>query len=197
MGSWRRAGNPAAAAEILEFIAESNTVSAGQSTAASSCGTGSGILRCFPSAAASGDEMTLNVVLETSVPGLSVRRGKVRDVYDLGNELLLVSTDRISAFDWILPTGIPDKGRVLTQMSAFWFGFLGEPNHVVSTDLSDLAILDDAARRQLSGRSMIVRKSSVLPIECVVRGYLSGSGWRDYLSTGSVCGHGTVRRRQA
>ena len=138
--------------------------------------------------------MTSSVVLETSLPNLPVRRGKVRDVYDLGERLLLVATDRISAFDWILPTGIPDKGRVLTQISRFWFGRLGEPNHLLATELADLDLSPMAAadrqalKASLDGRSMLVRKTAVVPIECVVRGYLSGSGWKEYQKFGTVCG---------
>ena len=128
-------------------------------------------------------------VLHTSLDPIQPRRGKVRDVYELGDRLLIVATDRISAFDWILPGGIPDKGRVLTQISAFWFEKLGEPHHLLSTDLNDVADLPASAdRRALAGRSMIVRKTEVIPVECVVRGYLSGSGWKDYSKSGSVCG---------
>jgi phosphoribosylaminoimidazole-succinocarboxamide synthase len=117
-----------------------------------------------------------------------VRRGKVRDVYDLGDTLLLVSTDRISAFDWVLPTGIPDKGRVLTQLSRFWFERLDVPHHMISTDVDRLDLPSHADRQPLRGRSMHVRKTKVIPIECVVRGYLAGSGWKEYRSTGRVCG---------
>jgi phosphoribosylaminoimidazole-succinocarboxamide synthase len=127
-------------------------------------------------------------VLETSLPDLPVRRGKVRDIYDLGDRLLLVATDRISAFDWVLPTGIPDKGRVLTQTSAFWFARLGEPHHMLATDVSAADLPGGFDARLLAGRSMLVRKTEVVPIECVVRGYLSGSGWKEYRQHGSVCG---------
>jgi len=127
-------------------------------------------------------------VLETQLADLPVRRGKVRDIYDLGDQLLLVSTDRISAFDWVLPTGIPDKGRVLTQISEFWFGHLDGPNHLLTMDLSGLDLPGETDRSMLEGRSMLVRKASVVPIECVVRGYLDGSGWREYQQTGEVCG---------
>src|SRR5690349_13157061 len=113
--------------------------------------------------------MTSQPLLQSSIPGLSVRRGKVRDVYDLGDRLLLVATDRISAFDWVMPTGIPDKGRILTQLSLFWFELLGVPNHLVSTDLGELELPIDFDRQQLAGRSMIVRKCHVVPVECVVR----------------------------
>jgi phosphoribosylaminoimidazole-succinocarboxamide synthase len=128
------------------------------------------------------------VVLETQLQGLPVRRGKVRDIFDLGDRLLMVSTDRISAFDWVLPNGIPDKGRVLTQLSAFWFGILGVPHHLLSTQLDDLALPEGTPRADLEGRSMVTRKAAVVPIECVVRGYLEGSGWKEYQRTGAVCG---------
>ena len=122
------------------------------------------------------------------MPGLPVRRGKVRDVYDLGDRLLLVSTDRISAFDWVLPTGIPDKGRVLTQIAAFWFQLLGDPNHLITTDVDKMDLPAGADRRMLAGRSTLCRKAQVVPIECVVRGYLAGSGWKEYQKSGTVCG---------
>jgi phosphoribosylaminoimidazole-succinocarboxamide synthase len=129
-----------------------------------------------------------NVVLETSLPGLQPRRGKVRDVYDLGNYMLLVSTDRLSAFDWVLPTGIPDKGRVLTQIAAFWFERLGEPNHLVTTDVRQMPLPAGADLAMLAGRSTLCRKARVVPIECIVRGYLAGSGWNEYKEHGTVCG---------
>jgi phosphoribosylaminoimidazole-succinocarboxamide synthase len=119
------------------------------------------------------------------------RRGKVRDIYDLGDDrLLIVASDRISAFDWVLPTAIPDKGRVLTGLSAFWFGRITScRNHLISTAIGDAGLnLSDAETAALDGRSMIVRKADVIPFECVVRGYLSGSGWREYRRGGSVCG---------
>ncbi|MFP6601728.1 MAG: phosphoribosylaminoimidazolesuccinocarboxamide synthase [Pirellulaceae bacterium] len=127
-------------------------------------------------------------VLETKLADFPVRRGKVRDIYDLDEQLLLVSTDRISAFDWVLPTGIPDKGRVLTQFSVFWFGHLDVPNHMLTTDLAEVDLPADTDLGMLEGRSMLVRKANVVPIECVVRGYLDGSGWREYQQTGEVCG---------
>jgi len=130
----------------------------------------------------------MSVVLQSSLANLPVRRGKVRDVYDLGSELLLVSTDRISAFDWVLPTGIPDKGRVLTLTSEFWFKRLAEPNHLLSTNVRDFHLPGNIDVAPLAGRSMLVRKTEVVPIECVVRGYLSGSGWKEYRQRGSVCG---------
>jgi phosphoribosylaminoimidazole-succinocarboxamide synthase len=127
-------------------------------------------------------------LLQTDVPGWPVRRGKVRDCYDLGERMLLVSTDRISAFDWVLPTGVPDKGRVLTQVSAFWFGLLGEPNHMLSVEAGDFGLPAGIDPEPFRGRSMLARKAQVVPIECVVRGYLSGSGWKEYRQSGSVCG---------
>jgi len=128
------------------------------------------------------------IVRETSIPGLPVRRGKVRDVYDLADRILLVSTDRLSAFDWILPTPIPDKGRVLTQIAAFWFQLLGEPNHLITTDVAKMDLPAEADRAMLEGRSTLCRKTKVVPIECVVRGYLAGSGWKEYQKSGTVCG---------
>jgi phosphoribosylaminoimidazole-succinocarboxamide synthase len=129
-----------------------------------------------------------STVTETSLADLPVRRGKVRDVYDLGDRLLLVSTDRISAFDWVLPTGIPDKGRVLTQLSRFWFERLDVPNHMLSCDVEDFDLPAGVDREPLVGRSMLVRKTEVVPVECVVRGYLSGSAWQEYQASGTVCG---------
>jgi phosphoribosylaminoimidazole-succinocarboxamide synthase len=121
------------------------------------------------------------------VPGHPCRRGKVRDVYDLGDRLVLVATDRISAFDWVLPTPIPDKGRVLTALTLFWLDLLGVPNHLLSTDLADMGPAF-ATHPELRGRTCLVRKARVVPIECVVRGYLAGSGWKEYRATGGVCG---------
>ncbi|MFW5693046.1 MAG: phosphoribosylaminoimidazolesuccinocarboxamide synthase, partial [Thermoguttaceae bacterium] len=123
--------------------------------------------------------MSQSVLLETSLPGLTGRRGKVRDIYDLGDKLLLVSTDRLSAFDWVLPTGIPDKGRVLTQIAAFWFDRLGEPNHLITTDVDRMDLPEGTDREPLRGRSTLGRKTQVVPVECVVRGYLAGSGWAE------------------
>ncbi len=118
-----------------------------------------------------------------------VRRGKVRDVYDLGDRLLLVATDRISAYDWVLPTGIPDKGRVLTGISAFWFNRLDAEHHLISTNIDDAGLdLTSEVRDQLDGRVMIARKCEVIPFECVVRDYLSGSGGREYRQAGTLCG---------
>lgn len=129
-----------------------------------------------------------DAVTQTSLSGFPVRRGKVRDIYDLTDRLLMISTDRISAFDWVLPTPIPDKGRVLTQISKFWFDRLDTPNHILSMDLADASLPEDADAASLEGRSMIVRKCDVVPIECVVRGYLDGSGWKEYQQTQQVCG---------
>ena len=130
-------------------------------------------------------------LIETRLNGLAPhRQGKVRDIYDAGDALLLVATDRISAFDYVLGSGIPDKGKVLTQLSAFWFDYTRSivANHVIETDA---ARFPPELRRHadiLAGRSMLVRKTNPVPIECVARGYLSGSGWKDYVATGAVCG---------
>jgi phosphoribosylaminoimidazole-succinocarboxamide synthase len=132
--------------------------------------------------------MSQSVVMETSLDTFPVRRGKVRDIYDLGDQLLLVSTDRISAFDWVLPTGIPDKGRVLTQFSAFWFDFFKVPNHMITCDVEKMDLPSAIDLDPLVGRAMLVHKAEVVPIECVVRGYLSGSGWKEYQNDSSVCG---------
>ena len=130
-------------------------------------------------------------LLETSLDGLTLhRRGKVRDVYEVGDDLLIVTTDRISAFDYVLGSGIPDKGKVLTQLSAFWFERMGDlvPHHLLATEVARFpeALRGDAA--VLEGRSMLVRRTEPVPVECVARGYLSGSGWKEYQQTGSVCG---------
>ena len=130
-------------------------------------------------------------LLDTTLDGLELhRRGKVRDVYAIGSDLLIVATDRISAFDYVLGSGIPDKGKVLTQLSAFWFERMGDivPHHMLSWDV---AAYPEPARRHaqmLRGRSMLVRRTEPIPIECVARGYLSGSGWKEYQQTGRVCG---------
>ena len=118
------------------------------------------------------------------------RQGKVRDIYDFGDRLLVVATDRISAFDYVLGSGIPDKGKVLTQISAFWFDRTREiaPNHLVSTDPAAYPSAAAAESDWLRGRSMLVTRTDPLPIECVARGYLSGSGWKDYFETGEICG---------
>ena len=129
------------------------------------------------------------VVWETDFPALKLlSRGKVRDLYEVGNDLLLVATDRLSAFDVVLPSPIPDKGRVLTQLSLFWFNTLSDiiPNHVLSA--TEFPPPADTYGKQLAGRSMLCRRTRPVPIECVVRGYLAGSGWKDYQATGKVCG---------
>ena len=132
------------------------------------------------------------VLLQTDFPELELfASGKVRDVYQLGSDhLLFVATDRISAFDYVLATGIPNKGRVLTQISLFWFDFLKDivPNHLVTADLSRYPTEIQQYAGQLRGRSMLVQRAEMFPVECVVRGYLSGSGWKEYRATGSVCG---------
>ena len=132
-----------------------------------------------------------SVITSTDLPGIErVAQGKVRDVYAVGGDLLIVATDRISAFDCILPQGIPGKGRVLTQMSIFWFEFLKDvvPNHLIATDVSDFPAPLREFRDQLEGRSMLVKRCRMELIECVARGYVSGSGWKDYKRTGSICG---------
>ena len=129
------------------------------------------------------------VILKTDFPGLKLRaRGKVRDIYELGDQLVIVVTDRLSAFDVVLPTPIPDKGRVLTQLSLFWFEKLASlvPNHVISATNFTGALAPYAD--SLKGRAMLVRRTEPVPIECVVRGYVSGSGWKDFQKTGSICG---------
>jgi len=135
--------------------------------------------------------MNSQIILKTELPGLgSPRRGKVRDVYDLGDRLLIVSTDRISAFDWVLPNAIPHKGRVLTQLSAFWFRKLSHvvKNHLLSSSVEEYPGILCEHRETLEGRSMLVKKAKVIPIECVVRGYLAGSGWKEYQKSETVCG---------
>ena len=130
-------------------------------------------------------------LLETSLTGLTLhRRGKVRDVYEIGDQLLIVTTDRISAFDYVLGSGIPDKGKVLTQLSGFWFEKMGDlvPHHLVSMDTAEFPEPARAHADILRGRTMLVRRTEPVPIECVARGYLSGSGWKEYQKTGSVCG---------
>jgi phosphoribosylaminoimidazole-succinocarboxamide synthase len=135
--------------------------------------------------------MDTPIVLQTDFADLNlVNRGKVRDIYDLGEHLLIVTSDRISAFDVVMDEGIPHKGRVLTQISTFWFEKMADviPNHIVATDVDDFPAATHKYREQLQGRSMLVKKAAPLPVECIVRGYLSGSGWKDYKSTGSICG---------
>ena len=128
-------------------------------------------------------------LIDTALPGIPLlSRGKVRDVYDLGDALLFLATDRLSAFDVVLPCGVPCKGEVLTQISLFWFDLLKDvPNHLLSADVTTREELKPYAK-DLQGRSLIVRKAQVIPIECVVRGYLVGSGWKDYQKSGKVCG---------
>jgi phosphoribosylaminoimidazole-succinocarboxamide synthase len=132
--------------------------------------------------------MSVGPLLQSHVPGLPCRRGKVRDVYDLGDTLAIVATDRISAFDWVMSSGIPGKGRVLTAMTLFWLDWLKIPNHLISAEIADLP---DPFRLQpevFGGRTMLVRKTEVVPVECVARGYLAGSGWKEYRTSGTVCG---------
>ncbi len=130
------------------------------------------------------------LVVQTHLAGLDVRRGKVRDVYDLGDQILLVATDRISAYDVVLPTAIPNKGRMLTRISKFWFDRFADtvPHHLIEVIGDQAPAGLEAYVDQLGGRTMRCRKTEVVPIECVVRGYLSGSGWKDYRRTGGVCG---------
>jgi phosphoribosylaminoimidazole-succinocarboxamide synthase len=135
--------------------------------------------------------MNADMVLETNLAGMRLLgRGKVRDIYDLGDRLLIVSTDRISAFDFVLPNGIPNKGKVLNSLSAFWFRKLGHitENHLITTDVGDYPKEARRHLKTLEGRSMLVKKAGVIPIECVVRGYLAGSGWKEYQKSQSICG---------
>ena len=127
-------------------------------------------------------------LLQSHVAGYPVRRGKVRDVYDLGDRLVIVASDRISAFDWVLPTPIPDKGRVLTALSLFWFDYLGVDHHFLSADVAEMGPAFATQADVLAGRSVLVRKAKVVPVECVVRGYLAGSGWKEYQQNRTVCG---------
>ncbi len=130
-------------------------------------------------------------LLQTRLNGLApYQQGKVRDIYDLGDTLLIVATDRISAFDYVLGSGIPDKGKVLTQLSTFWFDRTRHivPNHLIETDVRKFPVTLRPFDDLLAGRSMLVRRAKPVPVECVARGYLSGSGWKDYLATGAVCG---------
>jgi phosphoribosylaminoimidazole-succinocarboxamide synthase len=135
--------------------------------------------------------LTTPPLLETSLAGLTLhRRGKVRDVYEVGDDLLIVTTDRISAFDYVLGSGIPDKGKVLTQLSAFWFERMGDlvPHHLLATEVARFPEPLRSHAALLEGRSMLVRRTEPVPVECVARGYLSGSGWKEYQESGSVCG---------
>jgi phosphoribosylaminoimidazole-succinocarboxamide synthase len=128
-------------------------------------------------------------LFQSDVPGVPCRRGKVRDVYDLGERLVIVASDRISAFDWVMPTPIPDKGKILNGMTLFWLEMLGVPNHFLGTDLKEMGPEFAAQADVLEGRTMLVRKTEVIPIECVVRGYLAGSGWKEYQAMRRICGH--------
>jgi len=133
----------------------------------------------------------MEIVLKTELPDIGEpRRGKVRDIYDLGEHLLLVVTDRVSAFDVVLPNGIPGKGKVLTEISLFWFDQMKDvvENHIVAADVRDFPSSLRPYRHLLEGRSVLVKKAAVLPVECIVRGYLSGSGWKSYGRDGTVCG---------
>ena len=128
----------------------------------------------------------MGTVVTTNYPGLVRRQGKVRDVYDLGDRLVLIATDRISAFDWILPTPIPGKGEILTQLSLFWFQTLGQGHQILETDPMRMGHWFAADADRLRGRTLMVKKTEVIPFECVVRGYLAGSGWQEYLEKGTV-----------
>ena len=129
-----------------------------------------------------------HALLDCEIPGVPRKSGKVRDVFDLGDRLLMVVSDRISAFDVILPSGVPDKGRVLNQLSLFWLGFLGVKNHLVTADVAEYPDALKPYADDLRGRSMIVRKVNMLPVECIARGYLTGSGWKEYQKSGTVNG---------
>ena len=131
------------------------------------------------------------VLLETSIPYLKLHnKGKVREIFEIDGNLLLVATDRISAFDVILPNGIPHKGKVLTQMSEFWFELIGEltENHLITTSIDEIDKITEEDRDLLRGRSMLVKKVEVIPVECIVRGYIAGSGWKDYKKNNAICG---------
>jgi phosphoribosylaminoimidazole-succinocarboxamide synthase len=132
--------------------------------------------------------MPASAILSTNIAEFPCRRGKVRDVYDLGDRLAIVATDRISAFDWVMPNGIPGKGRVLTDMTLFWLDFLKVPNHFISADLGDMPAPFRKQPEVFRGRTMLVGKTEVIPVECVARGYLAGSGWKEYRDAQTVCG---------
>ena len=132
--------------------------------------------------------VSMNVVLSTDLPEFPCRRGKVRDVYDLGDRLAIVATDRISAFDWVMPNGIPGKGRVLTEMTLFWLKFLAVPNHLLGAEVGDIPEPFRRRAEVFAGRTMLVKKTDVVPVECVARGYLAGSGWKEYRASRTVCG---------
>jgi phosphoribosylaminoimidazole-succinocarboxamide synthase len=133
-----------------------------------------------------------NVILQTKFDGIKARRGKVRDIYDLGDSLLIAASDRLSAFDVVMKTGIPYKGQVLTQISKFWFEFLEDvvENHLITDTVSRYPSPFNRHPEQLAGRSMLVKKTKVLPVECIVRGYITGSGWKEYQKQGTICGIG-------
>ncbi|MEN9672398.1 MAG: hypothetical protein RL553_663 [Planctomycetota bacterium] len=127
-------------------------------------------------------------ITKTEIVGFPCRRGKVRDVYDLSDRLVIVTTDRISAFDWVLADGVPDKGKILTQLTLFWMNLLKVENHLISTDLNEMGPAFLSQKAILEGRTILVKKTDVVPIECVVRGWLAGSGWKEYQSSSTVCG---------
>ncbi|MBO7166804.1 MAG: phosphoribosylaminoimidazolesuccinocarboxamide synthase [Kiritimatiellae bacterium] len=129
-----------------------------------------------------------NALLETSIPGLETKSGKVRDIYDLGDKLLMVVTDRISAFDVILPTGVPDKGKVLNQLSLFWMEFFGMKNHLITANVDEYPEVLQPYKEDLRGRSMLVKKVNMVEVECIARGYLTGSGWKEYKTSQTVNG---------
>ncbi|MBX7255772.1 MAG: phosphoribosylaminoimidazolesuccinocarboxamide synthase [Candidatus Hydrogenedentes bacterium] len=134
--------------------------------------------------------MSSQALCETNIPALQpTARGKVRDIYDLGDRLLIVATDRISAFDWVMPVGIPDKGKILTKMSLFWFEMMGDlvKNHLISVNIADFPKVFQEHADQFDGRSMLVHKCEMFPVEFVVRGYLAGSGWKEYKTSQTVC----------
>ncbi|MBO7237160.1 MAG: phosphoribosylaminoimidazolesuccinocarboxamide synthase, partial [Kiritimatiellae bacterium] len=129
-----------------------------------------------------------HALLECSIPGVPQKSGKVRDVFDLGDKLLMVVTDRISAFDVILPSGVPDKGKVLNQLSLFWMEFLGMKNHLITANVDEYPEVLQPYKEDLRGRSMLVKKVKMVEVECIARGYLTGSGWKEYKSAGTVNG---------
>jgi phosphoribosylaminoimidazole-succinocarboxamide synthase len=130
------------------------------------------------------------VILQTEIPDVEVRHGKVRDIYDLGDKLIIAASDRLSAFDVIMKTGIPNKGVLLTQISKFWFDYLSDTveNHLISDKVSDFPSPYCCHKEQLQGRSMLIKKTKVLPVECIVRSYITGSGWKEYQREGTICG---------